>query len=228
MPKLKGMIVTKKSLYLCVFGLLTLCLNERMAMAQAESAAATAPICHECISIRVGVPMIEQGLAGTIADDKFTEIQLPNRLFRGFTAAGETFAIEGHSPEDMRGPLHKVLGRGTAGTYDSCGQWLQHAELAGKTVLGWVHNESDCNYQIGQTHMSESLSVSNDYGLTWTNLGLIIRGTDPPAVHRMTGEGGCTAVNGQTDITMPIAHVQRTEHTSWRARRYPTLGPAIG
>jgi hypothetical protein len=128
----------------------------------------------------------------------------------------------------MRGPLHKVLGRGTAGTYDSCGQWLQHAELAGKTVLGWVHNESDCNYQIGQTHMSESLSVSNDYGLTWTNLGLIIRGTDPPAVHRMTGEGGCTAVNGQTDITMPIAHVQRTEHTSWRARRYPTLGPAIG
>jgi hypothetical protein len=153
--------------------------------------------CLECTRIRVGLPRIEQGPTGGIADNTFSEIQIPGSRFRGFTAAAETFAIDGENPEDMSGPLRKVLGRGAPGTFDSCGQWVQHAELSGHTVLGWVHNETDCNYKANfQTHKSMSIATSTDYGLTWKSYGQIITGKDAPTTGKITGEGDCTAVNG--------------------------------
>jgi hypothetical protein len=213
--------------FLSILVLLSAALSLHGATGNAQAPAAKSGSCHECIKFRVGLPIVEQGPAGAVADDKFTEIRLPDGRFRGFTAAGETFAIDGKDPSDMRGPMRKVLGRGAPGTYDACGQWLQHAELVGNTVLGWVHNETACNYSAGgQTHMSESLAFSNDYGLTWTNYGLILTGTDAPTVHAMTGEGGCTAVNGHDGYY--YAYCTRPRDRANIAARAPVSDPRPG
>jgi hypothetical protein len=81
------------------------------------------------IRVRVGVPLVARGPAPNIADAPFTEIQLPTGIFRGFTAAGTTFAIDGTHPYDMGGDAATVLKPGPAGGPDDCGQWITHAEL---------------------------------------------------------------------------------------------------
>ncbi|RBP06393.1 hypothetical protein DFR50_13113 [Roseiarcus fermentans] len=147
--------------------------------------------------VRVGPPLVVRGPAPDIADDSFTEIELPNGLFRGFTAAGTTIAIDGKTPHDMGGKARTVLGRGPPGAPDSCGQWLQHVERQGKTLIGWVHNETACDYaKGGQTHASMTIATSADDGLTWTVEGPIIRGTDPPAAGKETGDSCVTAIRG--------------------------------
>jgi hypothetical protein len=131
--------------------------------------------------IRVGVPLVARGPAANIADSSFTAIQLPNGKFRGFTAAGTTWAIDGNHPYDMGGAADAVLKPGLAGSPDSCGQWIVHVEVEGKTLYGWNHNETACNYaKYGQTHASMTMARSSDYGHTWKIEGLIITGTDPP------------------------------------------------
>jgi len=150
------------------------------------------------IRVRVGVPLVARGPAGDIADNWFSEIQLPNGKFRGFTAAGVTWAVDGAHAYDMGGTGVKVLKPGPGGSASSCGQWIQHSELDGNTLLGWVHEETACNYSKGgQTHASMSLATSKDYGLTWKFEGPIITGTDPPAAGKSTGDSCPTVVRGK-------------------------------
>jgi hypothetical protein len=166
---------------------------------------AVAPEGHEktadlgsSIKVRVGTPLVARGPAPNIADAEFTGIRLPNSLFRGFTAAGVTFAIDGKHPYDMEGTAATVLKPGPPGTYDSCGQWIVHVELEGKTLYGWVHNETACDYaKGGQTHASMTIASSTDYGLTWKILGPIIRSTVPPATGLETGDSCAAVVRGQ-------------------------------
>ena len=147
------------------------------------------------IRIRVGVPLVARGPAPNIADAAFTEIELPNGLFRGFTAGGTTFAIDGKHPYDMSGAAATVLKAGPAGSVSSCGQWIDHVELEGKTLLGWVHNETACDYaKYGQTHAMMTMASSGDYGINWKILGPIIRGTDAPAANKETGDSCMTAL----------------------------------
>jgi len=179
------------SVYRC--GSLTESGREAIAPAGTEKAAPTASM-----RIRVGVPLVARGPGPNIADNWFTEITLPNGEFRGFTAAGTTFAIDGKHPYDMGGKAATVLKPGPAGSPDSCGQWIQHIELEGKTLWGWVHNETACDYaKGGQTHASMTIATSADYGLTWKILGPIIRGTDPPAAGKETGDSCPSVVRGQ-------------------------------
>lgn len=152
----------------------------------------------DSIRIRVGVPLVARGPAPNIADAAFTEIRLPDGRFRGFTAAGTTFAIDGKAPYDMGGPAATVLKAGPAGSPSSCGQWLNHVELEGKTLFGWVHNETACDYaKYGQTHASMTIATSTDYGLHWKIEGPIIVGTDPPAANKETGDSCMTVMRGQ-------------------------------
>jgi hypothetical protein len=158
----------------------------------------TSPELGASIRIRVGVPLVARGPAPNIADSSFTEIGIPNGLFRGFTAAGTTFAIDGKHPYDMGGQAATVLKPGPAGSPSSCGQWITHVELEGKTLFGWVHNETACDYaKYGQTHAMMTIASSGDYGLTWNILGPIIRGTDAPTANKETGDSCMTAVRGQ-------------------------------
>jgi hypothetical protein len=149
--------------------------------------------------IRFGVPLVARGPAPNIADSAFTAIQLPDGKFRGFTAAGTTWVIDGNHPYDMGGGAgDAVLKPGPAGSADSCGQWIVHVELEGKTLYGWNHNETACNYaKNGQTHTSMTMARSSDYGHTWKIEGPIITGTDPPHDGKMTGDSCQNVVRGQ-------------------------------
>jgi hypothetical protein len=139
--------VDADSVYRC--GALTV--SGRLAIAPAGRQKSPDP--SASMSIRVGVPLVSRGPARNIADYWFTEFVLPNGRFRGFNAAGTTFAIDGKEPYDMGGPAATVLKPGPASSPDSCGQWIQHVELEGKTLFAWVHNETACNYaKGGQTH----------------------------------------------------------------------------
>ncbi len=150
------------------------------------------------IRIRVGVPLVARGPAPNIADASFTAIQLPNGKFRGFTAAGTTWAIDGNHPYDVGGAAVAVLKPGPPNSPDSCGQWLVHVELEGKTLFGWNHNETACNYaKSGQTHASMTMARSSDYGRTWKTEGPIITGTDPPKDGKQTGDSCGNVVRGQ-------------------------------
>jgi len=167
----------------------------RAAIAPAGEEKAASPTAS--MRIRVGVPLVARGPAPNIADNWFTEIQLPNTLYRGFTAAGTTFAVDGKHPYDMGGKAATVLKPGPAGSPDSCGQWIQHVELEGKTLWAWVHNETACDYaKDGQTHASMTIATSTDYGLTWRIKGPIIRSTEPPAAGKETGDSCASAVRG--------------------------------
>lgn len=165
--------------------------------ASADASSTHAETCSACISIRIGVPRVVRGPAANMADNRFTEITLPDGRFRGFDAHGDTRAIDGHDPEDMDGAERSVMGPGKPGAYDACGRWLNHAEHDGNRVLGFVHAETACHYAIGQTHKSMAMAVSSDNGITWRDLGQIITGTDKPTTGKNTGEGDCTVVNGQ-------------------------------
>ncbi|KJC38034.1 hypothetical protein UP09_26635 [Bradyrhizobium sp. LTSP885] len=190
------------------------------------AAPAKGEVCASCIRIRVGVPTIVRGPAADIADNKFSEIALPNGRFRGFDAHAETRAIDGIRPSDMGGPARVVLRPGPPGSVDSCGQWLNHAERTGATVLGFIHDETACNYPAGQTHKSMSLATSSDDGLTWHDLGQIITGTDRPTPGKNTGEGDCTAVDGRDSFY--YLYCFRPRDGALIAARAPLADPGPG
>jgi len=184
--------VDPSSIYRC--GVLT----ESARQAVAPQGKATAPDPTATLRFRVGVPLVARGPAPNIADASFTAIELPNGKFRGFTAAGTTWAIDGNHPYDMGGPAVAVLKAGPPGTPDSCGQWIVHVELEGTTLYGWDHNETACNYaKYGQTHASMVIARSSDYGHTWTIEGPIITGTDPPRDDKETGDSCGNVVRGK-------------------------------
>jgi len=201
-------------------------LNPCVPLAKGQTKTSPTSVCHECISIRVGLPRVERGPAADIADNTFSELQLPDGHFRGFDAHGDTRAIDGSEPWDMNGPARTVLTPGKPGSYDSCGQWIQHVELTGNTVLAFVHDETACRYQAGQTHKSMSMAVSKDYGLTWKDLGQVITGTDAPTANKNTGEGDCTFVNGHDGYY--YAYCGRPRDRAAIALRAPTSNPGPG
>jgi hypothetical protein len=161
----------------------------------AKDARSSPAICIECLKIRVGLPIVEQGPAPNIADNKFSVIQLPDGRFRGFTAAAETFAVDGRSPSDMGGPLRKVLGRGAPGKYGESGKWINHVERSGNLLLGWIHDET--GDAPGQGLKSMSLAKSRDDGLNWEDVGQIVTGKGALTRGNVIGEGDCSVVNGQ-------------------------------
>jgi hypothetical protein len=200
--------------------------SSSLAQAAATPEAGRASPCLSCIQIRVGVPHVARGPAADTVDNHFTEIKLPNGQFRGFLAHSDTRAIDGRQPWDMGGPARVVLEKGPPGSYDACGQWLNHAEPVGNTILGIVHDETACNYQVGQTHKSMSAAVSSDHGLTWNSLGQIITGTDAPTARKNTGEGDCTAVNGADGFY--YVYCFRDRDGALIAARAPVSNPGPG
>ena len=184
------------------------------------------------LRFRVGVPLVARGPAPNIADNWFTEVGLPGGGFRGFTAAGATFAIDGKHPYDMGGHAATVLKPGPPGSPSSCGQWIQHVELKGKTLYGWVHNETACDYaKGGQTHAMMTIAKSSDYGETWKIEGPIIRGTDPPAPGKETGDSCASVVRG--DDGYDYAYCLHNGGHSWEGgygfiARAPSSDPGPG
>jgi hypothetical protein len=150
------------------------------------------------LRVRVGTPTVVRGPANNIADSQFTGVRLPNGIFRGFTALGSTLAIDGKEPWMMGGPAVTVLKVGPPHSASSCGQWLQHVELMeDQTLLGWVHQETACNYAKDQSHFSTVMATSKDYGLTWKMKGTFMASTEGPIPNQESGDDCSEVVRGQ-------------------------------
>ena len=163
-----------------------------------------------------------------MADNRFTEVQIPGKSFRGFDAHNDTRIIDAQSPSDMGGPERTVLRPGATGTYDSCRQWLNHAERTGATLLGFIHDETACKYQVGQTHTSMSLSISNDDALSWNASD---KSSPAPMLRqqtRMRMKAIAPLSMDRKAITMPTASAHELEHSSPHARCFRIRAPAIG
>lgn len=157
-------------------------------------ALADAGPCTQCIKVRVGVPSVMRGPSPGIPDSQFSAVQLPNGQFRGFSANATTYAIDGAKPWAMGGTAVPVLKPGPYGQYGESGQWINHVERSGNTLLAWVHDETGDKPGMGLKSMS--LAESKDFGITWRRLGQIITSSDTVTEGKVTGEGDCSAVNG--------------------------------
>src|SRR5690606_25776410 len=122
--------------------------------------ASSADICIDCVSFRVGPAVVVRGPFPDEIDAPFTALRRVDGSFRGFSANGSTYAIDGADLWDMSGPRREVLQAGAPGSLNDCGSWLTSMARSGDTVLGFVHQEADCDYNEGRTHKSMAISTS--------------------------------------------------------------------
>jgi hypothetical protein len=161
------------------------------------SARAEDDFCVDCLQVRVGPPTVIRGPFPDELDAAFNALKLPDGTFRAFSANGSTYAIDGPSLSEMRGERREVLTAGPKGSRSDCGSWLTSTVRTDGGLLGFVHQEHDCDYAKGKTDKSMAIARSTDDGLTWTDLGTVITGTDAPAPDKITGEGDCTMIDGR-------------------------------
>lgn len=174
-------------------GLVVLAIAGPSAAAQPERA--NDALCLQCLQIRVGPPIVVRGPFADELDAPFTALRLTDGSFRGFSANGSTYAIDGATLQDMGGPRQAVLRAGERGSKSECGRWLTSVAEFGDTLLGFVHQERDCDYDQGRTDKSMAMASSSDQGRSWTDMGTVITGRDMSQRSGITGEGDCTMVN---------------------------------
>jgi hypothetical protein len=191
----------------------------------ASGATRAADLCLECLSVRVGPPEVVRGPFPDELDNAFPVLKLPGAGYRGFSANGTTFAIDGETIAAMDGVRRPVLSSGPKGSPAECGRWLNSVFPSGDLLYGFVHQESGCDYDHGQTHKSMAAAVSRDDGLSWQILGDIITGSELPRQNAVTGEGDCTMVDGQDGYL--YAYCLRNSDSRTIAARAPLndLGP---
>jgi hypothetical protein len=193
----------------------------------AETGGANGELCMECLRVRVGPPVVVRGPFPDELDAPFSALKLADGSFRGFSANGTTYAIEGPALWEMRGPRRPVLHAGAPGSISHCGRWLTSVTRNGDRVVGLVHQERACNYDQGQSDKSMAVATSFDEGLTWTVLGTVLTGRDSPQPGRITGEGDCTMVDGfdgylyayclrNSDWQTIVARAPASDPTDWR------------
>jgi hypothetical protein len=196
--------------------------------AAAEPDRANSEPCIECVRVRVGPPVVIRGPFPDELDAPFSALKLSDGSFRGFSANGTTYAIEGPSLWEMGGPRRAVLQAGAPGSINECGRWLTSVTRSGDKVLGLVHQERVCDYgPQGHTDKSMAIAASSDDGLSWTDLGTIITGRGSPPPTGITGEGDCTMVDGldgylyayclrNSDWQTIVARAPTSDPTDWR------------
>jgi hypothetical protein len=192
--------------------------------AAAETGNASSDLCMECLRVRVGPPVVVRGPFPDELDAPFAALKLADGSFRGFSANGTTYAIDGPVLWEMSGPRQAVLQEGAPGSVSECGRWLTSVTRSGNKVLGLVHQERACDYNQGQSDKSMAMAASLDNGLTWTVSGTIIAGRDSPQPGRITGEGDCTMVDGHDGYL--YAYCLRNSDWQTIVARAPASDPA--
>lgn len=193
--------------------------------------------CRTCITIRVGPPVVLRGPGPEDPDAPFSLIKLPNERFRGFSANGTTYAIDGRTPFDMGGDKRAVLTPGPKGSPSECGRWLTAIIRDGQAVRGLVHNENCTHGEAPSKSMS--IAWSSDDGLSWSDGGQIIAGPDAKSGN---GIGDCTGIDGndgnlyayclrQRDNRVVVARAPKSdpapgEWKQWDGRNFTV--PALG
>lgn len=184
-----------------------------------------APLCVACIAVRVGPPVVVRGPFPDELDAPFAALKLADGSFRGFSANGTTYAIDGATVRDMGGPRRAVLTAGEKGSAAECGRWLTSMARSGDRILGLVHQERDCDYDQGRTDKSMAIASSADEGLTWTDLGTIITGRDASQHTGITGEGDCTMADPHDGYL--YAYCLRNSDGQTIAARAPASDPSV-
>lgn len=195
------------------------------ALAQDDSAP-TEP-CVDCLTLRIGPPVVVRGPFPDELDAPFAALKLVDGSFRTFSANGSTYAIDSPSLWAVDGARVEVLEAGAEGSVNDCGRWLTSVARVDGEVLGLVHQEASCDYNAGRTDKSMAVAASSDEGLTWTDLGTVVTGTEPPQPGRINGEGDCTMVDGRdghlyayclrnTDWQTIVARAPASAPTAWR------------
>lgn len=197
-------------------------------LATAGPGRADSELCVDCVRVRVGPPVVARGPFPDELDASFSALKLADGSFRGFSANGSTYAIEGSSLWDMGGQRREVLQAGEPGSVNECGRWLTSLTRSGDEVIGFVHQESICDYgPQGQTDKTMAIAISGDNGLTWTELGTVISGRDSPQPGTTSGEGDCSMVDGRdgylyayclrnSDWQTIVARAPVSDPTDWR------------
>ncbi len=157
---------------------------------------ADAPLCLECLSLRVEAPVIVRGPFPDELDSPFTALRLPDGSLRGFSSNAAVYAIDGPSLDAMSGKRRTVFEPGAPGSESDCGRWLNGLVESGGTLFGLIHREKSCDYDKGQTHKSMALGRSDDGGMSWSETGTIIAGPDAATSGKGTGIGDCSWVDG--------------------------------
>ncbi|WNG33849.1 hypothetical protein F0U61_09555 [Archangium violaceum] len=189
-----------------------------------ESPAQT--FCTQCLTIRLGRPLVTRGPAADELDSPYNEIQLANGQRRGFSSNASSYAVDGSDPWSTGGARRRVLAPGAAGTYSDCGQWMNDTEQVSGGVHGFIHAERSCNYGAGQTHKSMAYGWSTDEGLSWSVRGQIITGTDAPTPGVVSGEGDCTVIDGKDGYL--YAYCLRARDWRTIVARAPASNPGPG
>ena len=195
-------------------------------LAGAGTAVLAKDICDTCINVRLEYPRVVRGPSRHEPDAPVSLIELPDGRFRAFAANGTTVAIDGATPFDLGGQAQAVLTPGPAGSPSECGNWLTSVLQGAGVLYGLIHNEQHCNYRRGETDKSMSIARSADEGLTWDILGQIISANEGPAPGRQSGEGDCTAADG--DDGFWYAYCQRLSDWKNFVARAPASDPAPG
>ena len=189
--------------------------------AAAETARADSELCVECLQVRVGPPVVVRGPFPDELDATFSALKLPDGTFRGFSANGSTYAIDGPTLWDMDGQRQEVLQAGAPGSINDCGRWLTSLMRSGDKVLGLVHQERDCDYDQGRDRQVDGdrdlVAMTASPGPTWEPSSPERDSPQPdrdrPA--RATARWSTAA----TAISTPIACGIPTGRRSWRGRR---------
>ena len=183
-------------------------------------------VCLACLRVRLDPPQVVRGPYPDELDNAFAALHLKDGRWRGFSANGATYAIDGATLTDMSGRRRAVLEPGPKGSASECGRWLNSVLPVGDVVYGLVHQESGCDYGHGQTHKSMAMALSRDQGLTWSVLGDVITGPDAARPGATTGEGDCTMVDGQDGYA--YAYCLRNSDSRTIAARAPLADPGPG
>ena len=183
-------------------------------------------LCIECITVRLGHPVVARGPSRHEPDAPVSIIELPGGGFRAFAANATTVAIDGATPFALGGELKVVLEPGPAGSPSECGRWLTTVLQGRNALFGLIHNEQHCDYRNGETYKSMSVARSDDLGLHWNVLGQVITAEDGPIGGRQGGEGDCTAVDGHDGYW--YAYCQRLRDWKNIVARAPGGDPSPG
>lgn len=179
------------------------------------------------MTIHVGRPLISLGPLATLPDTPYSTIGLTGGGFRSFlSGGGSAYRTEGADPWAVGGIRTTIL-TGQAGTYSSCGLWMNGEKLSsGNIYFGIIHAETSCDYaNNGQTHKSMAIGISSDQGESWNLIGQIITGKESPIKGKQTGEGDCTWVS---DNDYLYAYCLDTLNYGLFAARAPISNPTPG
>ena len=160
--------------------------------------------CVDCLQIRVGRPLYNNGPRSNVFDAPTSILALSNGQYRGFgggalggTTNGFRYA-DSLDPWSLTGSLTLAVQHGALATdWNGCGSWITDIERLPSYTLALVHGETKAGGACVADYSQKSMGVAYSYdeGATFTTWGKILSGQDGIHADYETGVGDCQVVN---------------------------------